>query len=37
MRSISDLGEKSPFEKLAIAKTNYTGKYLKEATTFKLI
>ena len=30
--TISDLGEKAPFEMLAIAKSNYTAKYLKEAT-----
>ena len=30
--TISDLGEKAPFEMLAIAKTKYTAKYLKEAT-----
>ncbi|MBD0388763.1 MAG: DHH family phosphoesterase [Nostoc sp. C3-bin3] len=33
MGTISDLGEKAPFEELAIAKTKYTAKYLKEATT----
>lgn len=31
--TISDLGEKAPFEILAIAKSKYTAKYLKEATT----
>ncbi|MBD2615814.1 ATP-dependent DNA ligase [Nostoc punctiforme FACHB-252] len=31
--TISDLGEKAPFEELALAKTKYTAKYLKEATT----
>lgn len=30
--TISDLGEKAPFEMLAIAKTKYTARYLKEAT-----
>jgi ATP-dependent DNA ligase/single-stranded DNA-specific DHH superfamily exonuclease len=30
--TISDLGEKAPFEMLAIAKSKYTAKYLKEAT-----
>lgn len=29
---ISDLGEKAPFELLAIAKSKYTAKYLKQAT-----
>lgn len=33
MGTISDLGEKAPFEELAIAKSKYTAKYLKEATT----
>lgn len=31
--TISDLGEKAPFEILALAKSKYTAKYLKEATT----
>ncbi|RUT07675.1 hypothetical protein DSM106972_019350 [Dulcicalothrix desertica PCC 7102] len=31
--TISDLGEKAPFEMLAVTKTKYTAKYLKEATT----
>ena len=31
--TISDLGEKAPFEMLLIAKNKYTAKYLKEATT----
>jgi len=31
--TISDLGEKAPFEMLGVAKTQYTAKYLKEATT----
>lgn len=31
--TISDLGEKAPFEILAVAKSKYTAKYLKEATT----
>jgi single-stranded DNA-specific DHH superfamily exonuclease len=30
--TVSDLGEKAPFEMLAIAKNKYTAKYLKEAT-----
>jgi single-stranded DNA-specific DHH superfamily exonuclease len=30
--TISDLGEKATFEMLAIAKSKYTAKYLKEAT-----
>lgn len=30
--TISDLGEKAPFEMLAIAKSKYTAKYLKEAS-----
>ncbi len=30
--TMSDLGEKAPFEMLAIAKNKYTAKYLKEAT-----
>lgn len=30
--TISDLGEKAPFEMLATAKRKYTAKYLKEAT-----
>nr|WP_052672364.1 hypothetical protein [Aliterella atlantica] len=30
--TMSDLGEKAPFEMLAIAKSKYTAKYLKEAT-----
>ncbi|GAA6614966.1 hypothetical protein NUACC26_007550 [Scytonema sp. NUACC26] len=31
--TISDLGEKAPFEMLGVAKSRYTAKYLKEATT----
>jgi ATP-dependent DNA ligase len=30
--TMSDLGEKAPFEMLAVAKTKYTAKYLKEAS-----
>jgi single-stranded DNA-specific DHH superfamily exonuclease len=30
--TVSDLGEKAPFEMLGVAKTQYTAKYLKEAT-----
>lgn len=30
--TISDLGEKAPFEMLAVAKSRYTAKYLKEAS-----
>jgi len=30
--TVSDLGEKAPFEMLAVAKTRYTAKYLKEAS-----
>ncbi|MBW4546959.1 MAG: ATP-dependent DNA ligase [Symplocastrum torsivum CPER-KK1] len=29
---VSDLGEKAPFEMLAVAKSQYTAKYLKEAS-----
>jgi single-stranded-DNA-specific exonuclease len=31
--TISDLGEKAPFDSVAAAKKKYTAKYLKEATT----
>lgn len=30
--TVSDLGEKAPFEMLAVAKSRYTAKYLKEAS-----
>ncbi|MCA1990534.1 MAG: ATP-dependent DNA ligase [Coleofasciculus sp. S288] len=30
--TVSDLGEKAPFEVLAVAKSRYTAKYLKEAS-----
>jgi hypothetical protein len=30
--TISDLGERAPFELLTVAKRKYTAKYLKEAT-----
>lgn len=31
--TLSDLGERAPFELIAVAKKKYTAKYLKEATT----